>query len=56
MVKKYVTRKSTAQKAKEQRPTLAQLRKIIEDGTITDYSSHTIARVTLLRKKHLKKT
>ena len=57
--RKNVARKSLARKTKEPRHTLAPQWKIIEDGTITGYSPHTItidtpiAKNTVIRKNEL---
>ena len=48
--KKNVARKTTKQKTKEPRPTLAPQWNKIPDGTITDYSPHTITIDTPSRK------
>ena len=48
--RKNVARKSLARKSKEPRHTLAPQWNIIEDGTITGYSPHTITIDTSLRK------
>ena len=57
--RKNVARKSLARKTKEPRNTLAPQWNIIEDGTITNYSPHTITidtplrENTVMRKNHL---
>ena len=48
--RKNIARKSLARKTKEPRHTLAPQWNIIEDGTITGYSPHTITLDTPLRK------
>ena len=48
--KKNVARKTIMRKAREPRPTLAPQWNIIPDGTITDYSPHTITIDTPRRK------
>ena len=50
--KHNVARKSVARKTKEPRNTLTPQRNIIPDGTITNYSPHTITIDTPLGKKH----
>ena len=53
--RKNIARKSLARKTKEPRHTLAPQWNIIQDGTITDYTPHTITIDTPLRKNSNKK-
>ena len=53
--RKNVARKSLSRKTKEPRNTLAPQWNIIQDGTISNYSPHTITIDTPIRKKHSNK-
>ena len=48
--KRNVAKKTTTRKTKETRPTLAPQWNIIPDGTITNYTPHTIKEDTPLKK------
>ena len=53
--KKNIARKTIMRKAKETRPTLASQWNIIQDGTITGYSPHTVNIDTPKRKNTVKR-